>query len=208
MKPRVIMAVVPAFKRARGDGGGPATPDYLCVQCKKGESNYAMIPCGHICMCSDCTEQIEDGDIGDYPCPYCEEGITEIVRVIQVGVPVARATPPAAAAAVVGVPRDQGNNILTPAHCVPIVDNMPVEKKWTLVSVVGDSLQLAAYINRHNDIKSMDTRLRRLENNANNSEAWFLKHLKKSDKLTTIASRAARSTGMEALAHLFDTTAA
>ena len=51
-------------------------PHKECVICMSVLENKACIPCGHMCVCIDCSQQIEGKE-----CPICREHVTSTVRI-------------------------------------------------------------------------------------------------------------------------------
>jgi hypothetical protein len=49
--------------------------DKQCNVCMTNVKNYACIPCGHLCICGECSIKIDD------KCPLCNDKITNIVRI-------------------------------------------------------------------------------------------------------------------------------
>lgn len=45
--------------------------DQLCVVCRTNPREIILLPCGHVCICEDCAD-----DITDY-CPVCRTKITQ-----------------------------------------------------------------------------------------------------------------------------------
>ena len=41
-----------------------------CIVCFKGDKSHAAVPCGHRCVCEDCSNVIGKGR-----CPYCREEV-------------------------------------------------------------------------------------------------------------------------------------
>ena len=64
-----------------------ATPgdDTSCVVCCDQERTHALIPCGHLCLCTSCSEMIVEASSSrsDYPlrCPVCREPCETAMRV-------------------------------------------------------------------------------------------------------------------------------
>lgn len=50
----------------------------VCIVCKSEKNNMICIPCGHQCMCEDCSRYIEER------CPYCNTNISHINKVFVV----------------------------------------------------------------------------------------------------------------------------
>lgn len=48
-----------------------------CNICLTNKKNYACIPCGHLCMCGDCANQIDD------KCPICKNKFTIVMKIFQ-----------------------------------------------------------------------------------------------------------------------------
>lgn len=65
---RLPLAVVPEVKE-----------EQLCVICLEREKQYALVPCGHLCLCLACTECIA----GSAHCPVCMGDVVHILRIYQ-----------------------------------------------------------------------------------------------------------------------------
>ena len=52
-----------------------ATEDNECNICYIHKKKYACVPCGHLCMCGECANKIEDN------CPICNTSITTIIKI-------------------------------------------------------------------------------------------------------------------------------
>lgn len=52
-----------------------ATKDDECNICYVNKKKYACVPCGHLCMCGECANKIED------KCPICKISITTIIKI-------------------------------------------------------------------------------------------------------------------------------
>ena len=50
------------------NGEGRGDDSKLCVVCLDGERDYAIVPCGHRCLCADCKAEYEGNDA---KCPIC-----------------------------------------------------------------------------------------------------------------------------------------
>ena len=50
----------------------PATAE--CAICWDGEAEYAVVPCGHRCLCARCIKAVSD-------CPVCRGAMTAVLRV-------------------------------------------------------------------------------------------------------------------------------
>ena len=71
-----------------------ATPQRgTCVVCLDRPSTYAVIPCGHLCLCRDCSAALP----AKAPCPICRARTHRHMRIHDVGAPPsAPGSPPAA----------------------------------------------------------------------------------------------------------------
>lgn len=56
--------------------GGAVAKKPECVICLDQTSTHLISPCGHKCVCADCSEQLKD-------CPLCRNAIERIIRVFE-----------------------------------------------------------------------------------------------------------------------------
>ena len=56
----------------------PADEEGMCVACKSEKSQCVIVPCGHQCVCLDCSRSIGGR------CPYCQTNIDSILKVYTV----------------------------------------------------------------------------------------------------------------------------
>ena len=64
---------------ARGIPKMPASQKKLCVVCEDGPADYALLMCGHRCLCVDCVKHFEPG--GGRDCPLCRQPIERTMRI-------------------------------------------------------------------------------------------------------------------------------
>lgn len=61
----------------------PAAPEVkdeqLCVICLENEKRYAVIPCGHLCLCAECSDVVRDSG----RCPICLADVAGVYRIYQ-----------------------------------------------------------------------------------------------------------------------------
>jgi len=70
-----------------------STENGLCVVCWDRCANYAVIPCGHLCLCANCsTENVRHLN---GKCPVCTRRIDRTVRIYQAGIQTPDASPSA-----------------------------------------------------------------------------------------------------------------
>ena len=50
----------------------PATAE--CAICWDGEAEYAVVPCGHRCLCANCSKAVSE-------CPVCRGEIAAVLRI-------------------------------------------------------------------------------------------------------------------------------
>eukprot|EP00494_Astrolonche_serrata_P030327 UN30594 len=55
--------------------------DVRCVICLDKQSQYACIPCGHRCLCSDCESTITTGWASR--CPICRNTVNQKVKIFM-----------------------------------------------------------------------------------------------------------------------------
>jgi hypothetical protein len=56
--PRAPVVCEPCEPCAPGEPAPPGNEDRLCVICFEHERTYALLPCGHRCVCATCFEQV------------------------------------------------------------------------------------------------------------------------------------------------------
>lgn len=49
-----------------------------CCTCLNTTATHVFVPCGHLCICNDCKQQIKD-----QKCPLCREKFFQCMRVIM-----------------------------------------------------------------------------------------------------------------------------
>ena len=67
----------------------PESSETSCVVCCDQERTHALIPCGHLCLCSACTEMLlasaaratSRGQTGTLRCPVCRTSCETAMRV-------------------------------------------------------------------------------------------------------------------------------
>jgi E3 ubiquitin-protein ligase MUL1 len=65
-----------------GSGSGTPHPDAeetQCVVCFDAPKDHAIVPCGHVCVCEACAEQLTKTRTPT--CPVCREPIRETMKV-------------------------------------------------------------------------------------------------------------------------------
>lgn len=69
------------------DAEESADADGLCVLCWDREADHVLVPCGHLCLCRNCSrrEVLSGGLKGE--CPVCKSKIDQAVKVFRAGVP-------------------------------------------------------------------------------------------------------------------------
>ena len=45
-----------------------------CAVCLDGDAEYAAVPCGHRCLCANCSQTVSE-------CPVCRAAMTAVLRV-------------------------------------------------------------------------------------------------------------------------------
>ena len=55
----------------------------MCVVCMSEPITHAMVPCGHHCVCEDCSTRLREAQM---PCALCKEPFTIAMRVYAAGV--------------------------------------------------------------------------------------------------------------------------
>lgn len=46
-----------------------------CVVCLDGKKTHLLVPCGHLCLCENCSNQLNDGK-----CPICRRQYEKIIQ--------------------------------------------------------------------------------------------------------------------------------
>jgi len=59
-----------------------ANEDNLCVICLGNARQTFFLPCGHVCLCTDCAEMISNGPQANKRCPICRQAFSA-VRVLR-----------------------------------------------------------------------------------------------------------------------------
>merc|ERR1711997_1002205 len=52
----------------------------LCIVCLDGDRDHVIIPCGHICVCTDCMWLYSRGGA---ECPICRAKVSMVVRTFR-----------------------------------------------------------------------------------------------------------------------------
>jgi len=55
----------------------------ICVVCLVGERTHILIPCGHMCLCSTCCDDLMVARVGNRVCPICREDAVMSARVYR-----------------------------------------------------------------------------------------------------------------------------
>ncbi|XP_074307298.1 putative E3 ubiquitin-protein ligase LUL4 [Silene latifolia] len=63
---------------ASSEGFNDEEPGKECVICMTEPKNTAVIPCRHLCMCSDCAKELR---LQTNKCPICRQSITELIEI-------------------------------------------------------------------------------------------------------------------------------
>jgi hypothetical protein len=64
-------------ERERARSSGDDEPVECCV-CLDKDKSHALLPCGHLCVCVDCADQLA---AGNSPCPVCRRPIDRAVQI-------------------------------------------------------------------------------------------------------------------------------
>lgn len=51
----------------------------LCIICQSDAKSILLVPCNHLCMCSECSKQLDSN--GDRRCPICRKTIDKKIFV-------------------------------------------------------------------------------------------------------------------------------
>lgn len=66
-----------ARQRARRNANSPSmNEDFACIVCLSQLREVVMLPCGHICLCYDCSVQLRGR-----PCPVCQQHVNDVCLV-------------------------------------------------------------------------------------------------------------------------------
>ena len=57
----------------------PPSTAKLCVVCDDAPADYALLMCGHRCLCGDCVKHFQPG--GGRECPMCRQPIERTMRI-------------------------------------------------------------------------------------------------------------------------------
>jgi len=52
-----------------------------CVYCLDNKKEYALVPCGHKCLCNICKEIYEINNIKE--CPLCKQNFNQIIKIFD-----------------------------------------------------------------------------------------------------------------------------
>jgi len=83
------MKSIPARTRSRislGDDttqgeAGTTSSNGACVICQDEVAVMAIVPCGHLCMCIECSDACISGRAGSQSCPLCRGNIKRVLRI-------------------------------------------------------------------------------------------------------------------------------
>ena len=77
---QALLDEMPANVRSRSvlSNDQETATNSTCVVCQDEIANFAVVPCGHVCLCSTCSD-ICTGD--DRPCPLCRVDILSTLRI-------------------------------------------------------------------------------------------------------------------------------
>ena len=92
----------PSFVAAETPAPAPAPPRGACSICLSAPSTHAMVPCGHLCMCTGCSNMLRLTPRAANRCPICRTSSTQVLKIHDTGQPV----DPEPAAPATGVPLD------------------------------------------------------------------------------------------------------
>ena len=73
---------------------GDSTENGLCVVCWDDCANYAVLPCGHLCLCAHCSA--DSVRLINGKCPICTRQVDFTVRIYHAGVHTPLLAPPSA----------------------------------------------------------------------------------------------------------------
>ena len=75
-KPHTASTAASSGSEGAPDGEPPSTEPAStdCVICWDGDAEYAAVPCGHRCLCANCSQTVSE-------CPVCRAAMTAVLRV-------------------------------------------------------------------------------------------------------------------------------
>ena len=53
----------------------------VCVICHENVSSMAVIPCGHVCLCNQCSDLCTNSENGQQSCPLCRGNMQSVLRI-------------------------------------------------------------------------------------------------------------------------------
>lgn len=53
----------------------------VCVICHENECSMAVIPCGHVCLCNQCSDLCTNSENGQQSCPLCRGNMQSVLRI-------------------------------------------------------------------------------------------------------------------------------
>jgi len=62
-------------------GADTARDNNVCVVCQDEPAVMAVSPCGHVCLCSACSDACMNGRTGSLVCPLCRGGMQSVLRI-------------------------------------------------------------------------------------------------------------------------------
>jgi len=62
------------------DDSNTTSSDNICIICHDGPSLMAVIPCGHVCLCTNCSDVCMNGQNGQRTCPLCRGHMQSVLR--------------------------------------------------------------------------------------------------------------------------------
>ncbi|MBT9559837.1 MAG: protein kinase, partial [Myxococcales bacterium] len=73
----VVASVGQELQRADAAAQAQAAARHECVLCLDAQRSTAFVPCGHVCCCADCAEDVAQ-------CPVCRGAVQERLKVFHV----------------------------------------------------------------------------------------------------------------------------
>lgn len=63
------------------DYSNTTSSDNICVVCHDGPPVMAVVPCGHVCLCTNCSDVCMTGENEQRPCPLCRGHMQSVLRI-------------------------------------------------------------------------------------------------------------------------------
>ncbi len=84
MQPAPQPAAQPAAQPAEQPAAQPDDSAKECVVCLSEQIQTVIVPCGHMCLCLECSEQLTPKKNNPTKCPICRTAIMQIIQTFSV----------------------------------------------------------------------------------------------------------------------------